>query len=359
MKNKFAKISLFAAGLLAITGCSNNNGNYDDTGDDINDQPSGEVDNSYENPLSSSDIADPTAVRVGNSVYIFCTGGNVYKIDEFSKRPKELTKVVRTEAWGPSQSAIWAPDVVKVKDTWIYYYSNSQWGATSDTGIGFMTASSVEGPWTDHGKLFDSEEIGVENSIDPCVVADEDGQLWMSWGSFQGLFITPLSDDGQSLKYPIVEGQEYDHKTLIGGIVGPWNGETYEGSYIKYKDAYYYLFASQGTCCDGADSTYHVKVARSRSITGPYVDSKGVDFLGEDRGELVVKGNKYVAGPGHNSIIVDDNDDWRIVYHGYDAMYPLGRNSCVAKLEWDDNGFPYVENYEPSFEEEMDGPVFK
>lgn len=354
MKNKLAKVGLLTASILcATTSCGGGSTPNDD--DPGKDEPTEEIDNSYENPLSNSDIADPTAVRVGNDVYIFCTGGNVYKIEEFSKRPKELNKIVRTVAWGPSQSAIWAPDVVKVNDTWIYYYSNSNWGATEDTGIGYMTADNIEGPWTDHGKMFDSGEIGVENSIDPCVVADDDGQLWMSWGSFQGLYIVPLNEDGTGLKYTI----EDSHKILIGGVVGPWNGATYEGSYIRKKDGYWYLFASQGTCCDGADSTYHVKVARSRSITGPYVDAEGVDFCGEDRGELVVKGNRYVAGPGHNSIIVDDNDDWWIVYHGYDAMFPMGRNLYIDKLEWDDNGFPYVENYEPSFEEEKDGPVFK
>ena len=49
-------------------------------------------------------------------------------------------------------------------------------------------------------------------------------------------------------------------------------GTLTEGTYIIKRDGYYYLFGSAGSCCDGANSTYHVVVARSENLMGPYVN---------------------------------------------------------------------------------------
>ena len=307
----------------------------------------------YRNPIISADCPDPAAVRDGSNVYIFGTSGRVYKIESFDDDPIQLPDVLRSQAWGPSMGNIWAPDLYKVGDTWNYYYSNSAWGTEETCGIGVMTSKSLEGPWVDHGKMFTSDEIGVMNSIDPVVIEDN-GQLYMAWGSFRGIFIVELNEDGTALKYPV----ENSGKRLIAGIVGNWNGGTYEGSYIRKIGDYFYYFGSQGTCCAGANSTYHVKVARSTSIFGPYVDHNGVDMLGENRGELVIQGDQNVAGPGHMSLIEDDNHDWWMFYHGYDKSNPVGRMVFMDKLQWDENGFPYVTSHKPTFDKPMTGPVF-
>ncbi|MCR4562399.1 MAG: family 43 glycosylhydrolase [Bacilli bacterium] len=309
----------------------------------------------YRNPLIYADCPDPSAVRDGNSIYIFGTAGRVYKIDDFEFGPYQLPDVLRSEAWGASAANIWAPDVYKIGDTWNYYYSNSVWGGEDTAGIGVMTSTSLDGPWIDRGKIFTSDEIGVYNSIDPVVIEDN-GHIYMAWGSFRGIFIIELNEDGTALKNPATAK---DDKVLIAGIVGGWNGGTYEGSYIRKIGEYFYYFGSQGTCCAGANSSYHVKVARSKSIFGPYVDSKGVDMLGENRGELVVKGDQNVAGPGHMSLIEDDNHDWWMFYHGYDKSNPAaGRLVFMDKLLWDDNGFPYTVSRRPSFDKDNKVPYF-
>lgn len=308
----------------------------------------------YKNPIINADCPDPSAVRDGNNVYLFGTSGRVYKISDFSDDPMQLPDVLRSNSWGASPTNIWAPDVYKVGDTWNYYYSNSVWGGEDTAGIGVMTSSSLEGPWIDKGKIFTSDEIGVSNSIDPVVV-EEDGHLYMAWGSFRGIYIVELNEDGTALKNPETASKD---KVLIAGIVGNWNGGTYEGSYIRKIGEYFYYFGSQGTCCAGVNSTYHVKVARSKSIFGPYVDSKGVDMLGENRGELVIQGDQNVAGPGHMSLIEDDNLDWWMFYHGYDKAAPTGRLVFMDKLLWDDNGFPYVVSRKPSYNKLLKAPYF-
>ncbi len=50
------------------------------------------------------------------------------------------------------------------------YYSMSVWGGELTCGIGCATADKPEGPFTDHGKMFRSNEINVQNSIDPLLL---------------------------------------------------------------------------------------------------------------------------------------------------------------------------------------------
>ena len=345
--------SVFAlAGLVCLAACGASSGGSDTSSAETTDTASGVA--KYKNPILEVDCPDPAVVREGSSIYIFGTGGRTYRIDDWEEGPIQLPDVLRSNSWGASPTNIWAPDVYKIGNTWNYYYSNSVWGGEDTAGIGVMTSSSLEGPWIDKGKIFDSQEIGVANSIDPVVIQD-DGHVYMAWGSFRGLYIVELNEDGTALKNPETAAQE---KVLIAGIVGNWNGGTYEGSYIRKIGEYFYYFGSQGTCCAGVNSSYHVKVARSRSIFGPYVDSHGVDMLGENRGELVIKGDQNVAGPGHMSLLQDDNSDWWMFYHGYEKTNPtLGRVVFMDKLLWDDNGFPYVVSHKPSYGKNLTAPV--
>ena len=342
---KLSKLVVCALSVFALASCNENKKDNSEEETPFTER--------YENPIIAADCPDPSIVRDGDTLYIFGTGGLVYKCDDlYNGRRQQLSRIHRTVAWGNSLDAIWAPDVYKIGDTWNYYYSVSIWD-DENPGIGVMTSSSLEGPWEDKGKIFDSKEIGVDNSIDPCVIEDN-GKIWMVWGSFRGCFMVELNEDGTALKNPETASED---KILIAGVVGPWNGSCYEGSYIRKIGDYYYYFGSQGTCCAGVNSTYHVKVARSKSITGPYVDSEGVDMLGYDRGELVIQGDQYyVAGPGHNSLFTDDNGDWWIVYHGYDREKPTGRFVLMDKLEWDENGFPYVEGKVPSYDRRVKAP---
>jgi arabinan endo-1,5-alpha-L-arabinosidase len=58
------------------------------------------------------------------------------------------------------------PDVVQLNGKYLLYYAYSTWG-DPNPGIGVALADRPEGPFIDQGKLFDSKEIDVPNSIDP------------------------------------------------------------------------------------------------------------------------------------------------------------------------------------------------
>ena len=255
---------------------------------------------------------------------------------------------LKKPSWGTMGANVWAPDVVKIGNSFVMYYALSVWG-DPDPGIGVATAPEPWGPWTDQGKLFSSNEIGVNNSIDPAVFQARDGHYYMIWGSFRGLYGVRLTDDGLALEGGLEAAKA--NKKLVAGLdtSTPFNLATYEAPYIVYKDGYYYMFVSSGSCCEGLNSTYHVRVGRSTDPLGPYYDDQGRDMCGENRGAVVLQASADFVGVGHNAVIQDDAGNWYIVYHGFDTDKPgtygnsNRRSLLIDKLEWDGD-FPQTKD---------------
>ena len=243
---------------------------------------------------------------------------------------------VRTDKEGkvhPMRFSLWALDVSRVGKKYLVHYASAYWGNETRTGLGVAEGTSPT-EFTDCGKMFRSTEIGVQNSIDPCYVKDK-GKKYLIWGSFRRLYMGRLTKDGKRIKNP-------SHLTQVAGTA-------FEGAMVYKRKGYYYLFASVGTCCEGAKSTYHTVVGRSKKLAGPYVDRQGGRML-DNHYETVIKGNDRWKGPGHNSeIITDKEGDTWLLYHAYDAQDPeKGRVMLLDKLLWDEEGWPYVEGGTPS-----------
>ena len=132
---------------------------------------------------------------------------------------------------------------------------------------------------------------GVEDcdAIDPSFLLDPtDGRLWLTYGTFFG-FIRMVELDPKTGKR--VAGNE------------PMNiAIDCEATDLIYRDGWYYLLGTHGTCCDGANSTYNIVVGRSRNVTGPYLDNMGIDML-RGGGKLVVAANGRFVGPGHFGLL--------------------------------------------------------
>jgi arabinan endo-1,5-alpha-L-arabinosidase len=217
----------------------------------------------------------------------------------------------------------------------------SVWGGEWTCGIGVAVSDSPEGPFTDMGMLFRSNEIDVQNSIDPFYI-EENGHNYLFWGSFRGIYAIELSKDGLSLK----SGAE---KQQIAGTA-------YEGTYIHSKEGAYYLFASVGSCCEGLNSTYTTVVGRSDNLFGPYLDKDG-ELMMENHHEVVIQKNNRFVGTGHNSEIITDDagNDW-LLYHAVDTQNPDGRVLMLDKVNWID-GWPEVHNDTPGISD-LDMPVW-
>lgn len=334
-------------------------------------------------------VHDPSVVKASGSYYIFGSHmANAVTSDLTSW--KTFTTNINNDyanifsrggAWAARGSSnynisgnLWAPDVIYNKDMkkWCMYMSVN--GSNYYSSIALATADSITGPYTYAGTIVysgfrNSEEAGATdyktvmgstgvasrylsngawnssygpNAIDPCVLYDKDGQLWMSYGSwFGGIFMlkldnrTGLRDYSHTYSTKTNSSDQYFGFRLSGGY-----GCTGEGSYIVWdKEAgYYYMYLSYcGLNATDDFSGYHMRLFRSKNITGPYKDAagndavctsknadqttKGVKLMGNyalsslknaDSSELSRDG--YMSA-GHNSAFIDDNGQRYLVYH--------------------------------------------
>ena len=310
----------------------------------VGDQESNEMrfdylDNVYGNPVVAQSLPDPTLIKADDGFFY------LYATEDIRNTPiMRSSNLVDWEQVGTAFTdetrptfepggGLWAPDINYINGKYVLYYSMSVWGQEWTCGIGVAVADQPEGPFTDQGELIRSNVIDVQNSIDPNYVEDN-GRKYLFWGSFRGIYMIELSDDGLSLK----EGAE---KKQVAGTY-------FEGVYVHKRGDYYYMFASIGSCCAGLNSTYQLIVARSTSIGGPYRNKSGYDMINEGR-TLILDKNDTFVGNGHCSEIVQDDEgkDW-ILYHGIRTSDPGGRVLMLDQVLWDDDGWPYFEGGSPS-----------
>lgn len=295
----------------------------------------------YSNPVIDESLPDPTIIKAPDGYFYLYATENIRNVPIYRSNDLVTWRYMGTAFTNQTRPQmvpngnIWAPDINMIGDKYVMYYSKSAWGGEWECGIGVATATKPQGPFTDEGKLFISSEIGVQNSIDPFYIEEEDGSKYLFWGSFRGIYGIQLSDDGLSVK----QGAE---KVQIAGTLT-------EGTYIYKRNGYYYLIGSAGTCCDGLNSTYRLVMARSENLLGPYVDKQGKPALENNFSPLLQKSNK-VVGPGHNSEIVqDDAGQYWVLYHGFDAADPdAGRKVYMDKITWGNDGWPQIRNRIPS-----------
>lgn len=295
--------------------------------------------NEYFNPVLSISLPDPTIIKSNDgSFYLYATEDTrnvpIYKSSNLIDWKFQGTAFTdNTRPNFEPNGGIWAPDINYINGKYVLYYSMSVWGGEWTCGIGAAVSDKPEGPFTDKGKLFRSNEIDVQNSIDPFYI-EENEKKYLFWGSFRGIYAIELADDGLSVK-PGAQKQQIA-------------GTAFEGTYIHKKGDFYYLFASTGSCCEGVNSTYKLVVGRSKSLMGPYVDKTGKNMM--DNGyNIVISSNSRFVGNGHCSEIVQDKNgaDW-IFYHGVDVNNPKGRVLLLDQIKWDNENWPYVEGGSPS-----------
>lgn len=306
----------------------------------------------YTNPIFNHDFPDPTIIR-GEDGYFYAyatSGWDTYnEVDSFPAILPIIKSADLVEweyagsvfqslndcAWANGRG-IWAPDIVKIGNTYNLYYSAALWGDTDQSSIGVAIAPSPTGPWTDRGEVATYRTTGVKQSIDSFTFVYEGG-VYMMWGSYYGIFWVELTADGLAIK----EGAT---PTQIGGL-GDYCA--CEASYLVQHGDYWYLMVSYGNCCEGLTSNYYVQCYRASSPFGPFYGDDGKAFLGSDHGlgTNVIRNGSDFVGCGHNSVIKDDNgDDW-LIYHAYD----LGgkgdkRILCMDKISWK-GGWPHVEGH--------------
>ena len=298
-------------------------------------------------------VHDPVMTKQGDTYYLFCTGWGIAVWSSKDMKNWEHEQAVFDEppAWAVEavpgfRGHIWAPDISYRDGVYYLYYSVSAFGKnTSCIGLATNTTLDSDDPdykWTDHGKVIQSVPgRDLWNAIDPNLAYDDEGQPWMSFGSFwSGMKLVKMDED---LKKP-AEPQEWytiSKRARSFKTQDPDPGEgAVEAPFIFKKNGYYYLFVSFDFCCRGPESTYKMVVGRSENITGPYVDKEGVR-MDEGGGSLVLEGNEDWHGVGHNSAYTFDGKDY-LIFHGYDASDEGKPKLVIKQMQWNKEKWPVV-----------------
>ncbi|PKD19693.1 ABC transporter substrate-binding protein [Salegentibacter salinarum] len=297
-------------------------------------------------------VHDPVAAEQDGVFYLFNTGRGIsvhsstdlenWKREEpvFSEKPDWTDDVVED-----FENHIWAPDIFHKNGTYYLYYSVSSF-AKNTSAIGVATNETLNPgddnfEWVDHGIVVQSvPNRDMWNAIDPNMIEDEEGTVWMSFGSFwNGLKLVKMDEDLKSIAKP-EEWHTIARRERSFDIPSEDPGDAaLEAPFIFKKDGYYYQFLSWDLCCRGEESTYKVVVGRSKEVTGPYLDKKGKP-LNEGGGTLVIQGNENWYGAGHNSVYTFNGKDY-MFFHAYDAQDGAKPKLKIKELSWD-KGWPTI-----------------
>lgn len=294
-------------------------------------------------------VHDPaTIMRADGAWWLFSTGhllqaARSTDLHRWEKLPPPLAAPpawARDVAPENKKDYYWAPEVIRRGDRHFLYYSVSEFGKNT-SAIGLATASTPDPKapghgWTDRGIVIRSGPADRFNAIDPSLLADRDGRLWMAFGSFwDGLFLVEL-DPATGLR---IAPDSPLHRLAYSKEI--------EAATLYRRGDYYYLFFNDGLCCRGKDSTYRIRVGRSRAVTGPYLDDRGRDLVaGGGRPFLGTKGD--FIGPGHAGLLTDtDGREW-VSVHFYDGARNGTPTLALRRLGWTEDGWPQVlDDYRP------------
>ncbi len=280
---------------------------------------------------------------------------------------------------------MWAPDIIynETMERWCMYLSlnGDHWASV----IILLTSKNPTGPFTYQGPIvmggFNGDDgapsyqgtdmqvaLGAlsslpsrynqkgqwgtywPNCIDPCVFYDEEGELWMTYGSWSGgIFMLKLDKETGLRDYTYTYPSDYNEKGA-NGVSDPYFGKKIaggyyvsgEGSYVQHIGQYYYLFMSYGGFAPGGydddgniQGGYEMRIFRSKNPDGPYVDASGKSAIFENRwvlnfgkGSTDNRGLRLMAAynnwgnqtvgeraQGHNSACQDDKGRSFVMYH--------------------------------------------
>jgi arabinan endo-1,5-alpha-L-arabinosidase len=325
--------------------------------------------------------------------------------------------------------AVWAPDVFwneeyvnedGTKGAYMNYYSASSTYIRS--AIGYAVSKTIEGPYkyvdtivysgftreeaydanskvdkkwdnTNIKKLIDDGTLSgprtgwfnsngsfansnFPNAIDANLFRDEEGKLWMSYGSWSGgIFILEIDEKTGKAIYPGKDGATADGRMIdryFGTKIAGGYTKSGEGPYIVYdkNTDYYYLYVTYGWL--GADGGYNMRQFRSKNPDGPYLDASGQDAVLPGNVANTPYGNKIMGNflfdrkvgdpgtgigegyvsPGHNSVFLDQETGKQfLVFHSRFPETGEMHEVRIHQMFMNSEGWPVVAPYRYAGEE--------
>ena len=189
-----------------------------------------------------------------------------------------------------------------------------------------LDPKSPDFKWSEGVEVCYSDGMEDQDAIDPGALLDPTtGRLWVSYGTYFGTIRLIELD-------PATGFRKSGNKEKDIAI-------DCEASDLIYRDGWYYLLGTHGTCCDGVNSTYNIVVGRSKSPEGPYIDNVGRDMY-HGGGKMVIAAGDRKTGAGHFGRTIIDEGVEVMSFH-WEADFDMGGRSTLAvrPLLWK-NGWP-------------------
>jgi arabinan endo-1,5-alpha-L-arabinosidase len=309
--------------------------------------------NNYHLSGANNPVRDPSIIRQGATYYLFSTdagggiSGHLPIRCSTDKVNWQLCGAVFSQipAWvqanEPGITDLWAPDISLFNGRYHLYYAGSIF-ATNRSVIGLATNRTLDPSdpayqWVDQGLVLSSSSSDDFNAIDPSILVDTDGSLWMTYGSYW-TGIKQQQIDSSTGKLLSANQTIYSLATRPGVQFNP-----IEGTSLVHKDNYYYLFASFDDCCNPNPylDTYRVMVGRSTSPHGPFTDMNGTPMMQGGGTQLIGGNGSTWNAPGGQTVFLDPQKGDLITFHA--LHLPDGAAYVfVNGLTWA-NGWPQIQ----------------
>ena len=232
-----------------------------------------------------------------------------------------------------------APDVLKIGDRYLVIYGATGGGLGGGHNGRILTMwNKTLDPKSPDFKYSNPIEVassdGMEDcdAIDPCLLLDPStNRLWTTYGTYFGT----------------IRLIELDPKTgeRVKGNVEKDIAIDCEATDLIWRNGWYYLLGTHGTCCDGVNSTYNIVVGRSRNVEGPYIDNVGRDMF-HGGGRMVIAAGDRKTGPGHfGRTIIDEGVE--VMSCHFEADFDMSGRSVLGirpllwKNDWPVAGEPF------------------
>jgi alpha-N-arabinofuranosidase len=295
----------------------------------------------YRNPIIAGFHPDPSICRVGQDYYVvtstfeYFPGVPIFHSTDLVHW-RQVGYCLTRESLLPLKTAwisggIFAPTIRWHDGTFYMIVTN-----VSGQGNFYVTARQPEGPWSE--PIIVKADGKPVDGIDPSLFFDDDGKVY-----FSGTSGTATID--------------IETGNLTSDLKRVWTGSG--GRYAEAPHLYkinglYYVMLAEG----GTEPGHMVTIARSESPWGPYEACPHNPILTHrDRG------GHPIQSTGHADLVEAHDGSWWAVFlatrvsNKYPNVHHLGRETFLAPVSWDAEGWPIIGD-KGGVELEMQAPSF-
>jgi len=309
-----------------------------------------------QNPILPGFFPDPSIVRVGEDYYIanssfeWFPGVPIHHSRDLVNWKfigHALTRKSQLDLRGVADSGgVWAPSLSFADGQFWLIYTNVRTCGMGrpfkDVKIFLTTAPEILGPWSDPIEL---NSVG----FDPSLFHDDDGRKWlvnMIWDFRKG-----------HSRFAGIVIQEYDHaaRKLVGAMTKILEKkELTEGPNLYKRDGWYYLMLAEG----GTGWNHGISMARAKNILGSYeLDPQQSVLTSRDDATLTLQ------KAGHGEIVQTPAGEIFLVHlasrplgEGAQRRCVLGRETCLQKVIWSEDGWLRLASGGTKPEKELPAP---